>query len=314
MVADYSGLRASIADAVEHYEDYKSQSLSLARINVSASTIDLAAVKKGGQSKQASNDKSRQDAGLVASDQSLRQHSRSVPGDRAESHTAADNKVTGSSGFATFIAVADNYENANYNIDLAFLITTLDFLRLEHPQTSNSLQKSMKVRHTEKRNLWFTYAKEMQGLARAYNAGRSLPVVTSISPLSSAGSSQVKLQIKERRLEISHSISKLDSQEKTCAESIFSALTHLHSQALKDAEARYSMTDPIHDKITPVFKHNERIRTFNQLVKFVTEDLRTIERSMPNTGDRALSKKGKKGPGVFEAIQSLTIDEYPPYK
>lgn len=331
-MSQYASLQSSIRSAVESYESYKGQSLRLKLENVSLGTPEPTTVKSHAKrssiakpifSRADSSDAKNRPPNLrlnsSASDSlpSPRLDSpsyRSGSNDRRPS-SPSHRQTSRTSEFENFIVVAESYEASNFLFDLDFLMVVLDFLRSEHPYTSNSLQKSIKARNNGKKKLWTQYTTEMQGLARAYTSGKPSPVPSATSPLSPVSAKSSAMAIRERRRDLTDLISKLESSERTCAESLLSAISHLHSQAVKDIHARYSMPDPINDKVTPVHKHNERVRVFNQLIKFVCEDLRRVEMLMKSSGhvQNAEKKKDKKGSGVVEAVESLCVEDYPPY-
>ena len=270
MARDYSSLHQSITTAVQQYESYKSQYNDV--------VSDITVIPSHNHNRHKSTSAARLDTSKSA-----------------WSSTQATESAN--TDFVPFSRTAGSYEDATYLIDLDFLVTTLHFLREEHPHSINSLQKAIKGRASEKRSLWQAYTREMQTLARAYTSGKPMPMNVNEKP-------EVKAMIKERRAQVAEVAAKLDSSERTCVESIFSALSLLHAQANKDIKERYAMPDPINDKVTSVRKHNERVKTYNQLIPFVTDDLRQLEKSFMS----------KKRPGVVEAMDSLRVEDYPPYK
>lgn len=332
-MAQYESLQSSIRSAVESYESYKGQSLRLKLENVSLGSPGTTAEKS--QANKSTITKSSSSTRTGAGDakqrppnlrignsasESLASPRLAPPSHRPGGNDSRPSSPSGRQGgrnseFNDFVVVAESYEASNFLFDLDFLMVVLDFLRSEHPYTSNSLQKSIKARNNGKKKLWTQYTTEMQGLARAYASGKPSPVPNATSPLSPVSAKSSVMAIKERKRDIADLIAKLDSSERTCAESLLSAISHLHSQAVKDIHARYSMPDPINDKVTPVHKHNERVRVFNQLIKFVCEDLRRVEMVMKSSGhvQTAEKRKDKKGSGVVEAVESLCVEDYPPY-
>lgn len=326
-MADYSSLQSSIASAVESYENYKGQSLRLKLDGVSLSgsaddsptkshakraSMAMPSLPRLGSSEGRpkffgmrlnSSEANVSRAGLDSSNQDHRPSSPSV----RSSSTRRE--------YEDFITVAENYETCNFLFDLDFLLVVLDFMRSQHPYTSSSLQKAIKSRQSAKKKLWTQYTSEMQGLARAYTSGKTVPIPPATSPLSPTNGPSARADVKERKAEIEQVSAKLEKSERTCAESVFSALRHLYAQAIKDIHDRYSLADPINDKVTSVQRHNERVRVFNQLIKFVSDDLRRIETAMKSSGQvhNAEKRKDKKGSGVVEAVESLCIEDYPPY-
>lgn len=335
-MTDYSSLHSSINSAIENYESYKSQSLRLKLENISlgdASNKDVLPRKQHikrasmampsfprlGSSDGKDKDKSAP-SNASRPDLSSRRRTLQPPSSRPELDKRPSSPAYGASSvsndeFREFITVAENYEATNFLHDLDFLLLVVDFMRSEHPYTSNSLQKAIKGRHLSKRKLWTVYTSEMQGLARAYSSGKAVPVPPPSSPLSPTNIGVTRTSIRDRKAELRDTISKLENAERTCADSILSALSHLHSQAIKDIRVRYSLPDPINDKTTSVEKHNERVRVFNQLIQFVAEDLRRLEVIMKASGQShvAEKRKDKKGSGVVEAVESLQVEDYPPY-
>lgn len=353
---DYSSLRSSIHTAVENYESYKSQSLRLRLDNISLETptpsspskshtkrgsLALSSLTSFGSSDVKNSAQTRPTNSRASSNESINrptsQRSQSVNSpltkpkrpavDRRPSSPSFNQaSLTSNNEFSSFIAVAVNYEAANYLVDLDFLLLVFDFMRSEHPHTSNNLGKHIKTRHSAKRKLWSRYTTEMQTLARSYTSGKPLPVPSTSSPFSGDSASTTTRAIKDRKLEIARLLGTLESSERTCAESVVSALSHLHAQAIKDIHSRYAMRDPINDKSTSIHLHNERVRVFNQLVKFVGDDLRRVERVMKRSAQQQQQqqqtdpsrKKDKRagdggGSGVVEAVESLCIEDYPPY-
>lgn len=330
-MADYSSLHSSIESAIENYESYKGQALRLKLDNISLNHTNANIATKS-HAKRASmaaptisrlgssNGKDKYtEPKENQTDPSAKRHTLQPPPTRSGSERRPPSPAYGASNdnpeFSEFVRIAENYEAANFLHDLDFLQVVLDFMRSEHPYTSNSLQKAIKSRHTAKKKLWTTYTSEMQGLARAFSSQKPVPVPPTSSPLSPTKVGFTRTSIKEKTLELKELIQKLENAERTCADSVLSALTHLHSQAIKDIHVRYSLQDPINDKTTSVEKHNERVRVFNQLIKFVADDLRRLEMIMRASGQAHLSekRKDKRGSGVVEAVESLQVEDYPPY-
>ncbi|CCG84463.1 protein of unknown function [Taphrina deformans PYCC 5710] len=332
-MANYASLQSSIDSAVEQYETYKSQSLRLKLDNVSLEKLSPVSSPTKSHAKRASLSipilsrlGSSDGKPASRSSQPRTQGHDSDPSSPLQSpfnatFTGSDRRPASASihasspakkEFASFISVATDYETTNHILDLDFLLLVFDFMRIEHPYTSNSLQKSIKARNTAKKRLWNSYTAEMQGLARAYASGKPLPVSPGTAPLGS--SEDRRRELKDRKAEVTDTVSRLEAAERTCAESIVSATAHLYAQAIKDIHARYSMPDPINDKTTSVARHNERARVFNELIKFVSDDLHNLERVTKSSTTTPLATQKKKGSaGVVEAVNSLCVQDYPPY-
>lgn len=328
---DYSSLYSSINSAVENYENYKSQSISSRLNNVSLestgesnvgknhskrASMAMPIMKRFGSSDGKEKTSSPRESQVLSTRRHTLQPPTNVPGnDDSRSSSPSHGSYSDNSAFRDFIAIAENYEACNFLYDLDFLQTVLDFMQNEHPYTTNSLQKAIKARHATKRKLWVVYTNEMQGLARAFSSNKPVPIPSASSPLSPTNIGSTRSAIRDAKARLKETIARIDNSERTCAESILSALSHLHAQAIKDICIRYSMPDPINDKITSVEKHNERVRVFNQLIKFVADDLRRLDIIMKASASANLAdkKKDKKGPGVVEAVESLQVDDYPPY-
>ncbi|ORY84352.1 hypothetical protein BCR37DRAFT_391940 [Protomyces lactucae-debilis] len=326
----YAALRNSIYSAVQEYESYKSQSIDTKSPRLEQATNRPSSGLHGrpglgsaGSSRNVSREQLPTLSSLHASERQDRETSLPSPSlpDRRDAGSPSPTRSAPAGGFDEFLAAAESYESQTLLIDLLYLQGIVDFMRSEHPYTSNTLRKAMDARNKDKRKLWQIYTNEMQGLARAYSSGKPLPSpVTSSLRKQSARYDVLKVQIAECKKELRHTLLKLDKQEQTCAETVMDALVHLHRQAIMDARRRYAMADPIHDKTTPIEAHNERARVFNQIVKFVADDLRRIETLMRHTGGAsgghgvpATGKDKKKGAGVVEAVEALNLPDYPPF-
>jgi hypothetical protein len=322
----YAALRNSIHSAVQEYETYKSQSLDTKSPRLEGKQRPPSGLfgrpvpGSGNSSRNASRDQLPTLSSLAANERHGRSDALPSPSlpDRRQAGSPSPTRSEPSGDFEEFIAAAKSYESQTLLIDLLYLQGIVDFMRSEHPYTSNSLRKAIDTRQKDKRKLWHLYTNEMQGLARAHAAGKPLPSAAT-SPLRkvSARYDVLKVNIAECKKELRHTILKLDKQEQTCAESVLDALLHLHKQSIADTRRRYAMPDPIHDKTTPIEAHNERARVFNQILQFVAGDLRRIETLMRHTagghGVAATGKDKKKGAGVVEAVEALTLADYPPY-
>ncbi|BFZ55720.1 hypothetical protein PYCC9005_002761 [Savitreella phatthalungensis] len=200
----------------------------------------------------------------------------------------AQAKIPSDSAFAAFVVTAQTYEYRTFAVDL-------DFLR-DVAGGSNVL-KAIKTRDKLRRSLWKDYTADMQAMAVKFKRTGHTGVTPGLIPSTTQTSWHAAEQSASRaKSDLRRALDSVSASERTCAETLADALGQMRRQAFEDINLRYDGPSPIEDKVTPVITHNHRIRAFNEVVKFVADDLR--QHNSPAVG----------------AVEALAVADYPPYK